>query len=386
MFQKLKLSFLTKLYLQQFFYSFIPLLAFDALFYADSGMSASAVGIITVVAIVVGIIFEVPSGLVADKYSRKYVIIASNSCTILSWIIWFFNKDFTAFVIGACLMGLAISLRSGTYDAFIYDELKAIKREKDFLKVRGRLSFLCFFAITIASVLASFLIKYGYNVVLFFGLCSSIFSTIILWSIKDVKRSKEIKQSNYFGILKDGVSVCFQNKELLKVLFIFAFIFSSMNGLYKYIQLLFKDVGFVQSDIAWIMAVLSLCSGVARLNVYKIKKLSLKQINYIYLVIAICFVIVSLIFSKNVILFLVLLFAVQRGMWLYLNGFIQKHIESKIRATVVSVMSFSMSCIGVAVVLGFGFIADLFSYQIAFCTLGIFLFIITLVGRLVVFR
>jgi MFS transporter, DHA1 family, quinolone resistance protein len=72
------------------------------------------------------ILFELPTGGVADSIGRKRVYIISVAVSFVATTFLLFFREFTALWIGFALMGMARALSSGTMDAWFVDEFRKI--------------------------------------------------------------------------------------------------------------------------------------------------------------------------------------------------------------------------------------------------------------------
>ncbi len=128
-------------------------------------------------------LFEVPTGIIADRLGNKKMIIGSN----LSWVAFGFTllvaKDFWQFAVAAMLEGAATAMFSGAGDALIYGTLIESGRESQAKKVFGRLKASSMVALLVAPPIGSILAtRFGYTstvnltlVTAVLGLVASIF-------------------------------------------------------------------------------------------------------------------------------------------------------------------------------------------------------------------
>ena len=85
-------------------------------------------------------IFEVPTGALADCLGRKRVVAIAPLVKSLCFITWFFARgDMVLYGLGFLFWGLAGALYSGSWEALVYDSLKALGEEDTYEKVNGRI-------------------------------------------------------------------------------------------------------------------------------------------------------------------------------------------------------------------------------------------------------
>ena len=70
-------------------------------------------------------VLEVPSGAWADTYSRRKLLVLGALISALGYAAWITVPSFAGFALGFVLWGMSSALISGTFEAFVYDELAA---------------------------------------------------------------------------------------------------------------------------------------------------------------------------------------------------------------------------------------------------------------------
>lgn len=99
------------------------------LFYQDRGVSIGDFFLIQGISWIAVFFLEIPTGYIADVFSRKNTILVGFFCWILGYLCWFFGYGFWWLLLGELIFALAISLISGTVEAYLYDLLKRRHKE-----------------------------------------------------------------------------------------------------------------------------------------------------------------------------------------------------------------------------------------------------------------
>nr|WP_232330278.1 MFS transporter [Nocardia fusca] len=82
-------------------------------------------------------LFEVPSGAWADTVSRRGLLILNGLLMSAGFVVWTVAPSYVGFALGFVLWGVAGSLRSGTFEALLYDELAARGAARAYARVIG---------------------------------------------------------------------------------------------------------------------------------------------------------------------------------------------------------------------------------------------------------
>src|SRR2546429_276875 len=93
----------------------------EKLFLAGIGFDAAAIGLMAAVYAAVVPILEVPSGILADRWSRRGVLILSSLALAGSSLVGGLSHDIGTYLVAAVLLGVFFAFYSGTVDAIVYD-------------------------------------------------------------------------------------------------------------------------------------------------------------------------------------------------------------------------------------------------------------------------
>ena len=137
-----------KFFVSNALYGFMLWLPIWVIYLQDNhGLSLTEVTIIDFAFWMTMALSEIPTGAVADTIGRKQSILIGLSLSAISVILFALAPSFTVLLIGNSLWAIAITFISGADVAFFYDTLKAVEREEEYKKLRGKLA-----TVTIASI------------------------------------------------------------------------------------------------------------------------------------------------------------------------------------------------------------------------------------------
>ncbi|KFZ27321.1 MAG: Major Facilitator Superfamily protein [Candidatus Izimaplasma bacterium HR2] len=140
------------------FYGFLKNLRFFDpylyLYFIQSGLEFAQIGLLLTVREVIIYVFEVPSGVLADRFGKKTELILSFAFYIVSFILFYLGDGFYDYVIAMVFFGFGEAFRSGTHKAMImaYLDKKDIKDSKS--KVYGKTRSFSLIGSTVSSLIS----------------------------------------------------------------------------------------------------------------------------------------------------------------------------------------------------------------------------------------
>ncbi len=101
---------------------------------AARGFSLVEIGIAETVFHITSLIFEIPSGILADIYGRKKMLLVSQIMAIIGNTIMVFSNGIGMVCLSFVFHALMYNFASGSGDALAYDSLKSVNQEKRYEK------------------------------------------------------------------------------------------------------------------------------------------------------------------------------------------------------------------------------------------------------------
>jgi MFS family permease len=93
----------------------------EKLFMTEIGFDAGSVSIMAAAYAAVVPLLEVPSGILADRWSRTSVMVCASVALIASSLLGGLSTSVAMYVVAAMLLGVYFALNSGTVDSIVYD-------------------------------------------------------------------------------------------------------------------------------------------------------------------------------------------------------------------------------------------------------------------------
>ncbi len=126
----------------------------EKLFMTTIGFNPASVGVMAAVYAIVVPVLEVPSGVLADRWSRRGVLILASIAAILSVLIGGLSQSVAVYMVSAGFLGVFFALQSGTLESVVYDTVLEETGGSDaFERTIGRVRFVESLAL-VASALA----------------------------------------------------------------------------------------------------------------------------------------------------------------------------------------------------------------------------------------
>ncbi|MSP63384.1 MAG: MFS transporter [Myxococcales bacterium] len=131
-------------------YLFAPIIM---VFFGARGLSVTEITLLNTVYCVAAVLFEVPTGVLADRWGRKRAMVLGSLMMAAGCLINFLGHSFVLFAIGEGLLALGMTLSSGSDSAYLYDRLRDAGRAHEYRRYEGAASAskLCGAAVALAA-------------------------------------------------------------------------------------------------------------------------------------------------------------------------------------------------------------------------------------------
>ena len=93
----------------------------EKLFMSEIGFDPAAVGLMAAAYAAVVPIIEVPSGVLADRWSRRGVLVVASLALALCALVGGLSRDVPTYILSAMILGVFFAMHSGTLDSVVYD-------------------------------------------------------------------------------------------------------------------------------------------------------------------------------------------------------------------------------------------------------------------------
>nr|WP_232283864.1 MFS transporter [Saccharomonospora cyanea] len=227
----------------------VPFYPLYALLFADVGLSDAEISWLFVAWSVTGILAEVPSGALADRFSRRGSMALGGLAQASAYVLWTAWPGFTSFALGFVLWGVGGALVSGAMEALLYDGLSAVGAAEKFGRFYGQLDAIQLAANVPAAVAATTLFAAGgFSLVgwVSVGVCAA--AAVSAACLPEPPRAQpdspeEVGQpDSYVGVLRAGAVEALTNPVLRGAVTAVALL-TSLDAMEEYFGLLARDWG-----------------------------------------------------------------------------------------------------------------------------------------------
>lgn len=353
-------------------------------FFSDNHMSLTQIGMILAAYPIMHLLFDIPSSIWADKYSRKSILILGSIGCMLQNVIYYFSGSFELFFIASCCNGIGVALWGGTFNALVYDTLLSLNKEKEYEKIQLKIMKSFFVGKFLAAILGAYIYIINPRAVFLLSAITSMIHVAFVCSLKEPTREKSISKS--YNQIKEGLGFLLNKKTIWNTVLIFAVMSATCDVLAEYSQpvLQVSKIPVAYFGIIYLFASLFQYLG-ASIYPYIKSKIDWKNVMTVYLLIN---VICSLCFGVHpaaLVVFAILLRSLAFGSQsTYISSIVHQIVPSSHRATTMSINNMiymlffliSLNIVGFSMDHSSIFIGMLLNASIAFMALLVFLSIV----------
>ena len=341
----------------------------------EHNLSISQVMILQAIYSITIAFFEIPSGYIADILGRKKSIIFGTVFSFIGFIFFSFFSGFVFFAIAQIFVGLGGSLISGSDVALIYDTLIEINQTESYTKIEGKNYAIGNFSEAAAGILGGILAVTSLYLPIYVQTFIIFFSIPVAFSLiePNVNKDKKIKKS-ILDIKNVFVETLMINSRLKWLIILSSFVGVATLSIAWFIQPYFQLIGVHLSLFGLLWASLNFLAGISSYNAYRF--INYYKTKYFYFIISTllfsCILFMGFTFSYFGIFFVIVIYIIRGILTPFLRDEINKIIESKRRATILSIRSFVIRisfAISAPLIAYFG---EIYSFSFSFYILAIF--------------
>ncbi len=369
------------------------------------GLSVFQIGLLYSVREAVIYIFEIPSGVFADRYGKKTELILCFVFYIASFLIFAVGTVFWVFVTAMILFGLGEAFRSGTHKAMImqYMDHENMKDEKS--KIYGKTRSYSMIGSMVSSLFTIYLVLAipELRFLFFLAIIPYILDIVLIMTYPSFLNDRKESSFKWKAFIKENkhtLAYVWKDKAMRSILLRSSSYQAMFKILKDFLQLVLVAVPLsmllfdnltasehVEIYSAIMYAVIFFVSAIVTRNAYKLLKFrSHERLNALMWALSgITMIIIGVFINQIIITFIGFIF-----MYVFLNirkplmvEVIGDHADPDRRASVLSIDSQLTSIFIIVFAPLLGLLADHVSYQFMFILVGAIMIIYYLINRFI---
>ena len=334
--------------------------------------------------IVIGTIFltEVPTGVLADRVGRKWSIFAATVLLMSAEFIFIFARSFEWYIFVALLTGTGFAFASGAVEALVYDSLPPKNREEAMKRAMGRVNSWGQIAFVIAPIIGGLIIgdasveKFIPAIAL--TVVALLIGAIVCLMLREPAADSSETRTGSMTLLRDGVHLLRHHQRLRRLAMLVIFTTPITSSLVTTLG----PPYLTQNDAAPFMAgvvlsVGSLLAAFTQRYAYKLEEW-LGQGRAIALLIllpgAMYWLLAAVAGPAATVLVMIVMYGVNDMKVPLFSAYQNAFIESKNRATVLSLINMFLNLFAAIAMPIFAAIAET-SLASAFIAMGAMIFV-----------
>ena len=226
---------------------------------AARGFSLAQIGFAETVFHIVSLLFEIPSGALADVIGRKKTLILAVIMRIISCAIMVLSNNFAMICLSLVFCSLFYNFTSGSDDALAYDSMKSVGKEDFFEKYASNQLIIYRVCEGISTLAAGLSLALGYKISYLVSIGFALAQLAVTCSLTEIRVGKVSKHNSIFTEIKKVFveSFKFIKCERKAVLLMFT---NSLVGAFDVLLLFFLQAKLPSAGIPkWALGLALLC-------------------------------------------------------------------------------------------------------------------------------
>lgn len=229
---------LLPLYIGKFFMSFVLWYSIEKLFIRSIGIDNFGISLITIVILISCTLAEIPSGIVADRWSRKGSMVLSGLLLGISSLMAGSSNSIFMYSTAVAIWGLHEAFSSGTGNSMLYDTLLEEQgHARNFNRALGLYETLGGAALIFSNLLGGWIGSHSLQMTFYLTVIPVAISMVCHLIYKDAKISREVADEKLIQHTKNTFKCVFRSKNLIWLMILTMLIFCVQKINREYYQL-----------------------------------------------------------------------------------------------------------------------------------------------------
>ena len=359
------------------FTSYFGITSFWILFFIQNGLSLLQIGLLESIFHGTSLLCEIPSGMLADRFSYKTNLYLARLSSIGSSILILFGQgNFWIYAIAMMVNAWSYNFDSGTSTAFLFDSAVEAGQKDRYLQISSFLSGVAEVTRTLGTVVAGFFIHGALAWTYYIAIGLSLLSILLIFLMKEPESKSDERNHLTLKRILEVVKQEWQDKPVLFYwMLTYQLVGTIMCMFYYYYQQKISDLASWQVSLIMLIG-----SGFNLLAVYLASQIGKKwNSNQVFpILVALTGLALLLVGVKTPFAYLSVylltnaLYAVYQP--IYYND-LQAYLPSSVRATMLSINSMMFSLSMIVFFPLTGWLIDTCGFVAVFLVLGLITFL-----------
>ena len=359
------------------FTSYFGITSFWILFFIQNGLSLLQIGLLESIFHGTSLLCEIPSGMLADRFSYKTNLYLARLSSIGSSILILFGQgNFWIYAIAMIINAWSYNFDSGTSTAFLFDSAVEAGQKDRYLQISSFLSGVAEVTRTLGTVVAGFFIHGALAWTYYIAIALSVLSILLIFLMKEPESKSDERNHLTLKRILEVVKQEWQEKPVLFYwMLTYQLVGTIMCMFYFYYQQKISDLASWQVSLIMLIG-----SGFNLLAVYLASQIGKKwNSNQVFpILVALTGLALFLVGVKTPFAYLSVylltnaLYAVYQP--IYYND-LQAYLPSSVRATMLSINSMMFSLSMIVIFPLTGWLIDTCGFVAVFLVLGLITFL-----------
>jgi MFS family permease len=353
-------TFLRSFYAYRFFTDLALVYPVYIILFKRNGLSVLQISLLLALWSGFVILFEVPTGALADRWSRKNMLILGLLSKAVGFGIWLFADRFWIFALGFLFWGVQETFCSGSQEALLFDNLKDYNKEEAYEQIAGKGHFYARIAIAVSMFLGGVIASFDFNAVIILSSASMLFGIIPVLFFREIRSDDLSKiRIKYTEVLRQAFRFSRNNKTVMR-LFLYAAVVVAVVGILDEVEQLYYDrVHLPLAFFGFVMVGRMVFEALGSRFAHRFQRdtKDLKDIYILGILSGLLLLSAAAFRSLFLILPFALVFFFGSAGEVLVEGRLQRQIETDQRATILSIHSLLINASAIVFMLGFGLLS-----------------------------
>jgi MFS family permease len=359
-------------YAQEFLRELVLIYPVYAIMIGKMGVSPLELSLLFIAWSGTALILEVPTGTLADRFPRRWVLIVGQALKASGFLLWMMFPTFAGFLAGFIAWGAGGSLRSGAAEALLHDSLHGLGRAELFVRIYGRGEAAGAAAVMLAMALGGWAAESGFTLPLALSVAAPLAAAVVtlLFIAEPPRSSGAAHHERYLTTLEAGWREARDSAALRRPILYLCTAALAYEAGEEFFGPLLDGAGFELTAVGLITALLQLSRAGGAFVADRLRTARQGSISLLYGLAGVLLATAALTQGAVPLAALALFVALAAAAKVLLQGRLQLAIAGHARATITSVVALGQGLVSLPLYLALGAIANRVSWAASFTVLA----------------